>query len=321
MARQPTWTWRFRAKADDKWYRRQWYGLLRTCCDTGTVFDRLVNAAGLTITLWYLVVYLWSLFSTTDSGQPSAPVFLRALVVIAIFLAIKGLMAHATRWLLRDQTIIAGADTSYRLDNLVPLTARRVAVVGQNLASRLDERFETTRQGIQALLSRQRSGTATVEEIWLVLQTPLALLSVHPDAARHLCSVTIPGLERLAELLKDSRVKVAFHPAATLSMIVVDWDRDSRFAIVGPKMQTILIIDRRLSVVLAGSAIDSVAPHFDRFLSEASRAEFPGACVTSLSDAASKLRDLFRLSVVQGVEQYVQEEENRVRRNRCINAG
>ena len=93
-----------------------------------------------------------------------------------------------------------------------------------------------------------------MEEIWLVLQTPLALLSVHPDAARHLCSVTVSGLERLAASINDndSRVKVAFHPATTLSMIVVDWDRESRLAIVGPKMQTIPIIDRRLSLVLSG---------------------------------------------------------------------
>ena len=135
MARQPTWTWRLRANADDEWYRRWWYQILRFCCDTGTVIDRLVNAAGLGITLWYLVVYLSSILSTANPGQPSAPVPVRALVLVAIFLAVKGLVAHATRWILRDQTIIGGADTTYRLDNLVPLTARRVALVGQNLAS------------------------------------------------------------------------------------------------------------------------------------------------------------------------------------------
>ena len=314
MATEPTWTWRLRADAAERWHSRRWYSLLRLCSESATGFNRLANAVGLVLTIGFVVGYL-------RRASSPIPVVIYTLAVTAILLAVKGLVAHATRLVLRDQRIVGGADTTYRFDKLVPQRAQRIALVGQNLAARFDERFEITVQGIQTLLSRQGSGgIRRVDEIWLVLQTPLALLSVHPDAARHLCSVTLPGLERLANAINDKRVKVAFHPATTLSMIVVDWDRDSRLAIVGPKMQTIPIIDRRLSLVLSGSALDSVAPHFDRFLSEASRREFPGACAAPLAQAATRLRELFELEIVRSVGEYVREEEDRMYRNPCISA-
>ena len=94
-----------------------------------------------------------------------------------------------------------------------------------------------------------------------------------------------------------------------------------RLAIVGPKMQTIPIIDRRLSVVLSGRALEAVAPHFDRFIAEASRSEFPGACTACLSHAAEQLEKLFDSAVVHSVGKYVHDEDARVRRNTCLGAG
>jgi hypothetical protein len=313
MTTQPTWTWRLRADAADRWYWRWWYRFLRLCSDSENNVDRLAIAAGLVLSIGFVLVYL--------SSAKDLPVAAYTVGLVAILLALKGLVAHAARLVFRDQTIIGGAPTTYRFDNLVPQSAERVALVGQNLASRFDDKYEATVEGIRTLLSRRDSGNILkVEQIWLVLQTPLALLAVHPDAARHLCAVTLRALQRLASDINDDRVKVAFHPATTLSMIVVDWHRDSRLAVISPKMQTIPIIERRLSLVLSSALFDTVAPHFDRFLSETLSREFPGACAAPLSKAASVLGELFGLDIVQAVNKYVQDEENRVRRISCIDA-
>jgi hypothetical protein len=266
--------------------------------------NRLISALGLIFGAWYATKYV------VESTGTGIPTLVYLVAIVAILMALKGLIAHLTAVFLYEKKLVGGSPTEDRFDRLVPQRAQKVALVGQNLASRLDEKYDMTLHGINTLLSRP-----SVKEIWLVVQTPLALFSVHPAAARHLNSVTVQSLSRLAEGLgqKAACVKVAFHPAATLSMLVVDWHLERRLAVVTPKVQTLPIIDRRLSVVLSGSEFDTVAPHFDRFLSEAIRGEFPGAASVSLVDAAQTLKAMFDLDVVQQVMSYVENEESRIR--------
>jgi len=291
MVTEPSWTWRLRAEAADRWWVRWSYKVLRWCADSHSLTNRLVSAVALIFGIGYVTKYV-------VTSTPNVPAAVYVVGTVAVLMALKGLVAHATGVFLHEKTIVGGAPTADRFENLVPQGAQKVALVGQNLASRLDEKYDTTLHGLQTLLSRGGPGsTRSVEEIWLVVQTPLALFSVHPAAARHLRSVTVEALRRLAKDLKDDakRVRVAFHPAATLSMLVVDWHRETRLAVVTPKVQTLPMIDRRLSVVLSGAEFDTVAPHFDQFLSEARRREFPGADYATLPDAADKLEELFRL--------------------------
>lgn len=254
---------------------------------------------GLVFGIGYLAKY-----AATTQGVPAA---IYVVGTVAMLIALKGLIAHVTKIFFRERTIVGGAPTADHFENLVPQGAQKVALVGQNLASRMGDKYDATLQGLRALLSRRGAGSnCAVEEIWLVFQTPLALFSVHPEAARHLQSITLPALKRLAQDLKDSRVKVVFHPAATLSMLVVDWHRETRLAVVTPKVQTLPIIDRRLSVVVSGGDFDTIALHFDRFLFEARQSEFPGAATVTISDAAKKLEELFHLPIVDSVKEYLQ---------------
>lgn len=310
MADQPAWTWRLRSDADERWWVRWAYTFLRWCTDSQSLANRLVSIVGLIFGAIYVTNHVFLRNTTTE-----VPLAVHAVAIVAILVALKTLVAHAAAVLFHDKKLVGGAPTEDRFERLVPKRAKKVALVGQNLASRLDEKYDLTLQGIQKLLSRRDSGkTPSVEEFWLVAQTPLALFSVHPAAARHLQSVTVNGLERLANDLADDggRVQVAFHPAATLSMLVVDWHLDRRLAVVTPKMQTLPIIDRRACVVLSGGEFDTVAPHFDRFLSEARRREFPGARMVPLSQAANELRAMFTQDVVQCVRSYVDDEERRM---------
>ena len=304
MATEPSWTWRLRAESADDWWVRWWFKFLRWCTDSHSLMNQLVSAVGLIFGIGYLAKY-----AATIQSIPTA---IYVVGVVAALIALKGLVAHVTKILVREKAIVGGAPTADRFDNLVPQGAQKVALVGQNLASRLGDKYDVTVQGLRALLSRGGpGGNHVVEEIWRVLQTPLALFSVHPDAARHLELITLPALRRLAQDLNDNRVKVAFHPAATLSMLVVDWHRETRLAVVTPKMQTLPIIDRRLSVVVSGDEFDTIAPHFDRFLFEARQREFPGATTATISKAAEMLDELFRLPAVDGVKKYLQEETQR----------
>ena len=314
MATEPSWTWRLRADAADRWWVRWWYKFLRWCTESHSLPNRLVSAVGLVFGIGYLAMYA----ATTQS----VPAAIYVVGAVAVLIALKGLVAHVTKVLFREKTIVGGAPTADRFENLVPQGAQKVALVGQNLASRMGDKYGATLQGLRALLSRGGPGSnRAVEEIWLVLQTPLALFSVHPEAARHLQSITLPALRRLAQDLNDNRVKVAFHPAATLSMLVVDWHRETRLAVVTPKVQTLPIIDRRLSVVVSGDEFDTIAPHFDRFLFEATQSEFPGAATATISDAAERLEELFRLSVVDGVKEYLQGEAKRAQSAQQTEAG
>jgi hypothetical protein len=236
---------------------------------------------------------------------------IRAVAAAAVIVALKGVLGLFSGVFFREKKLVGGAPPESRLERIIPRGAKRIAIVGQNLAARFDEGYDSLLQSLRMLLSRRDS----VEELWIVLQTPLALSVVHPAAARHLRNVTMNGLQRLSNDLGElaSRARVAFHPAATLSMIVVDWHTDRRLCVVEPKVQTLPIIGRRLSVVLSGEAFDQVAPHFDQFLSEARRKEFPGAASVDLQEAAATLRLMFDQLVVTQVQQFVESEEIRVR--------
>jgi len=300
MSTDPCWTWRLRAEAADRWQVRLWYRSLRWCTDNYSLTDQLISAVGLIIGILYLIKMYYA------AKTQSLPVIYYVVGTVALVIALKGLVAHITKIVFLEKTIVGGAPTADRFENLVPQSAQKVALVGQNLASRLGDKYDATLQGLQALLSRQ--GSRAVEEIWLVLQTPLALFSVHPEAAQHLHSITLPALKRLATDLNDERVKVAFHPAATLSMLVVDWHRETRLAVVTPKLQTLSVINRRLSVVVSGGDFDTIAPDFDRFLFKATMSECPGAATVTISEAATVLERLFCLPAVDGVRKYIEQQ-------------
>jgi len=231
---------------------------------------------------------------------------------VAMLIVFKGIVAQVAKVLLHEKSIVGGAPTADRFETLVPKNAKKVAVVGQNLASRMGDKYDSTLGALRDLLSRGGHENPVVEEIWLVFQTPLALSAVHPDAARHLQSITLPALRRLAADINDDRVKVAFHPAATLSMLIVDWHCEKRMAVISPKVQTLPVIDRRLSIVVSGDEFDTIAPHFDRFLFEARQGEYPGAAVAPISTAAKKLEELFQLPVVETVKKYIDKEGVRI---------
>lgn len=240
-----------------------------------------------------------------------------AVTLAAITIAIKAFIANFVGMCIPEKKLIGGSPTEDRFENLIPLRAKKVALVGQNLASKLDAKYELTLNGIRMLLSRRGNAEEPVlSEFWLIFQTPLALLSTHPTAARHLKSITINALKRLSsDLAEDAnRVFVAFHPAATLSMIVVDWHKENRLAVITPKIQTLPMIDRRFSLVLSGEEFDTVVPHFDRFLFEAIHREFPGTAYASLREASVVLEQMFEDDVVKYVNKYVVAWENQIAR-------
>nr|BAM62609.1 hypothetical protein [uncultured microorganism] len=310
MEKQPTWTWRLRADADERRLVRWGYKCLRWCTDGNPLYNQLISFFLLLIGAIYVIRWIRPFFLQSTKASFVAGI---AVIIVVLILALKGIVAHVTDMVFfRDKKFVGGAPTENRFERLVPRQAKQVALVGQNLVSHLKEKnYDKTLQSIQALLSRRDSDNKpSVEEFWLVVMTPLALSSVHPEAAGDLRSFTVKALERLANDLGEDaqRVQVAFHPAATLSMLVVDWSHDSRLAVVNPKVQTIAKIDHRLSVLLSSKEIENVAPEFDRFIDEVTSGGFLGADYVLLPDAAKRLQAMFDLKVVAYVSSYVERE-------------
>lgn len=142
------------------------------------------------------------------------------------------------------------------LDEIVAPTARQVALVGQNLNSRIwldHQRYKRFLKEVKTVLSRP-----ALETLSLVMMIPKVLYAVHPEAARHLLLHTLPGLDSLhQDLPGEQRITVAFHPAATLSLIAVDWGfPDSAFALMTPKFQRTSQIDDRVSVLFDDKAFN-----------------------------------------------------------------
>lgn len=145
------------------------------------------------------------------------------------------------------------------LHDVVPPTAREVAVVGQNLTSRFGlspQHHSRFLHEIKTVLSR-----ASLETVVFVMMVPKALLAIHPRAANHLRDYSLPRLLSLhKELVDETRITVAFHPAATLSMIAVDWSLpDSAFALITPKFQRTAQVDDRLSLLLDDTEFDAAS--------------------------------------------------------------
>lgn len=175
------------------------------------------------------------------------------------------------------------------LQDLVPPTAKEVALVGQNLASRLgldDRRYSRFLEQLNLLLSRP-----SLEILVLMIMTPNALLAIHPEAAKDLRAFTLPRLQDLCrDLPNETRITVALHPAATLSVLAVDWTRTEKaFAIITPKFQTTASIDDRVTILLDERYFDSAS--LSRMLYDAKKKD-SGAYEAPLKEAPSLLNRL-----------------------------
>jgi len=91
---------------------------------------------------------------------------------VAMLIVFKGIVAQVAKVLLHEKSIVGGAPTADRFETLVPKNAKKVAVVGQNLASRMGDKYDSTLGALRDLLSRGGHENPVVEEIWLVFQTP-----------------------------------------------------------------------------------------------------------------------------------------------------
>jgi pyrimidine deaminase RibD-like protein len=171
---------------------------------------------------------------------------------------------------------------------LVPEDAAAILLVGQNLVSRLG-RSQTEqddfRMQIRSLLSRPR-----LIELDLMVMSPEALTAIHPEAAKDLQEFTIPALGALADYLGADarRVQVMMHPAATLSVLAIDWANPTkRFAFITPKFQRTDDTLDRISIRLEGPTFDA-AP-LDRMVQDAIQGA-NGAARTTLGAAPTLLR-------------------------------
>ncbi len=140
------------------------------------------------------------------------------------------------------------------LHHVVPPIAKEVAILGQNLGSRLDEhKLPQFISETKALLRRSPN-----LRMILVMMTPQALKSIHPKAAVHLRNITLPALEKLATDLTGYSLEVVFHPSATLSMVAVDWSYPvDAFAVITVKFQKTGDVDDRTNVLIDETYFDT----------------------------------------------------------------
>jgi hypothetical protein len=143
------------------------------------------------------------------------------------------------------------------LPDVVPPAAKEVAILGQNLCTRLwldEHRYSRALSELRILLSR-----TSLQALVLIMMTPKALLSIHPEAVHHMKVFSLPRLIQLAhDLPGENRVKVVFHPSATLSLLAVDWTQPERaFALITPKFQRTYVVDDRLSLLLDEREFDA----------------------------------------------------------------
>ncbi len=291
----PYWTWRLRADAAEKFRTRCWYAHLRWCIDASSPVKRVVDLLALPVSAICLAMYVPQLI-----GMP----MLMILMGFAFFLFVyKSFVAHVAELRLGADIVVGGVPTVPRFDKLIPVDAKKIALVGQNQKSRFDQDYSVTLESLKSLLSREN-----VKEIWIVIQTPLALWSDHPKAGKHLEDFTLEGLQRLAvDLPNEERVRVAFHPAATLSAIVVDYDEEKPLAIVTPKLQTTAKVKNRFSMVVQGDEYEAIMAGFERFLLEVD--EFEGGKTAKLADAATILKELCQDPVLKEVKRHLNVEE------------
>lgn len=175
------------------------------------------------------------------------------------------------------------------LPDLVPPTASEVALVGQNLSSRMgldSNGYSKFLSELKGILSR-----SPLETVVLVMMTPKALQAIHPKAATHLRAFSLPRLRDLRrDLPSETRITVAFHPSATLSLLAVDWTRAGKaYAIVTPKFQITASIYDRVSMLLDDRYFDSAS--LARMLLDAKEGG-DGASGAALKDAPHLLEKL-----------------------------
>jgi hypothetical protein len=188
----------------------------------------------------------------------------------------------------RETIALRGIRGYLPVSTLVPEGATQVALVGQNLSSRLgrhDHEYEAFRSDIAKLIVR-------IDRLYLVMMTPRALFAIHPRAFSDMSTITLKRLTQLATDLGvgNDKVHVCLHPSATLSMLAIDWDNPgSRLAYVTPKFQRTDEVLGRISVQFAADVFDA-AP-LDRMLEDAGLSN-NGACQAKLIDAASILEEL-----------------------------
>jgi hypothetical protein len=177
------------------------------------------------------------------------------------------------------------------LPNVVPPAAKEVAILGQNLCTRLwldEDRYHRALGELRVLLSR-----TSLQTVVLIMMTPKALLSIDPGAAKHMKAFSLPRLIQLAnDLPGESRIKVTFHPSATLSLIAVDWTEPERaFALITPKFQQDHLVDARLSLLLDEREFDAAS--LKRMLIDAEEGK-ADASTASLTSAPALLDRLLR---------------------------
>src|SRR5690348_8022489 len=258
----PSWTWELYADAAQQKWIRVSRKVLRWCA-SDYVFFRVTNIIGLMLGVGYLVFTYWNKWSTKSDSQSIL------IGLAALFLIVRSLLAQIAGIRFSQASLRGGISIVPRFDLLIPLSAEKVAIVGQNLATTLGpDAYPETLKAIGNLFHRKAGKADLVKELWLVMQTPLALRAVHPKSAEHMRAITLPALRSLTQDLGEysDRVNVAFHPAATLSMLVWDWHRESQKGVIVPKLQTTPKITDRLCVVIEGAAYGAVATEFQRFL-------------------------------------------------------
>ena len=177
------------------------------------------------------------------------------------------------------------------LQEIVPPSAKDVALVGQNLAGPLGlkkQDYLRFKDELKKLLSKR--AFPSLETITIMMMTPKALQAIHSEAANHMRAYTIKGLTWLSkDIPRDQRITIVFHPSATLTMIAVDWDQsDKAFALVTPKLQRTPLYDRA-RVLMDQRYFD--APTLKEMIRQAANGE-EGAVSVSLRHAPKKLGEL-----------------------------
>jgi len=92
------------------------------------------------------------------------------------------------------------------------------------------------------------------------------------------------------DISDSNRVFIAFHPAATLSMLAVDWELSDRcFALITPKFQTTAQVDDRVNVLLDERDFDAAS--LTRMLADATEGlgESRGAALSKAPDLLESL--------------------------------
>jgi hypothetical protein len=192
------------------------------------------------------------------------------------YLAVPAFLFEPPRlkaWLYPEGSVRRGPDGPLLSGNLASWVTRgtqQVAIVGQNLATSL--RRQDVRDAIARLLQENSSSVADFT-LRLVVQTPQALAATYPVAAAHLFRNTSQYFEELTAQLGPaaaSQVVVIFHPGATLSMLVLDWNVEGRSPIVyfTPKLQVANESARR-NYRATGKDYDAIVGEFSVFLEEA----------------------------------------------------